>query len=42
MLNLKTLGQEIKKKKTTLGISNRGNLIQGIAIKMLEGLEKQK
>ena len=41
MLNLKTLGQEIKK-KTALGISNRGNLIQGIAIKMLEGLEKQK
>lgn len=39
MLSLKTLGREIK---YTLGISNRGNLIQGIVIKMLEGLEKQK
>lgn len=38
MLSLKTLHPEIK---NTLGVSNRGYLIQGIVIKMLEGLENK-
>ena len=40
MLSLKRFSQEIK--KNMLGISNTGNLIQGIVIKILKGLEKQK
>lgn len=39
MLNVKRFSQEIK---NMLGISNRGNLKEGIVIKMLEGLDKQK
>lgn len=39
MLSLKTLHQEIK---NMLGVSNRGYLIQGIVIKMLEGWKKKR